>query len=124
MKRLIILMLIFCPLANAEEIYAVKKPNGSVSIIHYQEGSKDTLDDVIKDLGYDRSGYSVVQISEKDIPSDRSERDFWTLRGKKIVVDNDKKQSEADAKNAKEAQRDAVLAKLKISRTELRDLLR
>lgn len=102
------------------DTYAVDRADGGVSIINYNEGSKDTLQDVIHDLGFD--GRPVKRVSASDLPSTREDRKYWTLQGNKVVVDTAKKQVAEAEKAAKEAEKDAVLAKLKISRAEFEKL--
>lgn len=120
MRKLLILFLFgFCSVSYADT-YAVDRSDGGVSIINYNEGSKDTLQEVIHDLGFD--GRPVKRISASDLPSTREDRKYWTLQGNKVVVDAAKKQVAEAEKAAKEAEKDAVLAKLKISKAEFEKL--
>lgn len=104
----------------AVESYAVERTDGGVSIVNYFEGSNDTLDDVLRDIGL--SGRPIERISKADMPADRTDRNFWKLSGKKVVVDTVKKQAALDAKAQKDAEADSVLSKLKISRQEAQKL--
>jgi len=100
------------------EMYSVDRDDGGVSIIHYKEGSRDSLDDVIKELGFE--GMFIRRITE--IPNDRSDREFWAMSGKKIVIDNVKKQASINEKLNERMKRDAVLNKLKLSEDEAKSL--
>jgi len=66
------------------------------------------------------AGQSYTLINKSDIPADGPDRDCWRLNGLKVEVDAAK----AAAKQAKKAERDAVLSKLKISEDELAKILR
>lgn len=120
-KLLFLFIFGFCSIAHAET-YAVDRADGGVSIISYNESASDTLQDVVRDLGFE--GRPIKRISESDIPASREDRDSWTVQGKKIVIDTDKKQAREAAKAEKEAEKDAVLAKLKISKKEAEALKR
>ena len=66
------------------------------------------------------SGLTPELVSDADIPSDKSQRNEWSLKNGKVEVD----QAKVQAKEAKKAEKDAVLAKLKISEEELDHLLK
>ncbi len=115
---LILASLLICSTAFAgEEIYSVERPDGGVSIIHYNTNSVDSIEDVLNSLGF--MSYPIRKINSSDIPQDRTDRNYWRADRKKVVIDADKKQADSDVKSAKELQRLAVLQKLKISKDEL-----
>lgn len=119
-KILIVSIFLFPFLANAEiqtEKYMVERPDGGVSIVYYIPDSGKSLNDVLAAQGYEN--YPVYAIAQTDIPTDRSDRNYWKRSGGKIVVDPEKKQADLDIKNQKQAEKDAILAKLKISDQEL-----
>lgn len=122
MKKILFLSVlwILCRPVFAIESYAVERADGGVSIVHYYENSSDTLDKVLKDVGLEGRPFRRVQAS--DLPQTREDRNFWTLQGGKVVVDAAKKQAAEDAEAAKEAEREAVLEKLKISKEEFEKL--
>lgn len=109
--------------ASQDERYLVEKNDGSVVIAIYQPGSKDSLSDFLNSAGL--GGLNATRLNESDYPSDRSERQFWgrSFTGKKIGIDQTKKQATQDEKTAKESKKDAILSKLKITRQELKDLM-
>lgn len=108
------------------EIYAVDKPDGSVAIAHYFQNSNETLEDFLRGVGL--SGLPIRRIQASDIPQDaegkKIDREFWKRSGAKVVVDSTKKQDALDVIAAKEAEREAVLLKLKISKTEFEKLVK
>lgn len=121
-KFLLILFILFLPTsASAGELYAVEKPDGSVSVINYYGG--EPLINIINDLGF--AGYPIRRITKADLP-DRADREVWAFNdvpiGKKLKVDTVKKAQKKAEKAAKEAEREAVLLKLKISKDEFKKL--
>jgi len=114
-------LLSFCVSGYAEDRYMVEKPDGSVSIILYISG--EPLSEVIDSLGL--TGYPIQAITSSDLPNTREDRDFWIVDdtpGKKIKIDSVKKQKKIDAVAAEDADIDAILSKLKISKEELKKL--
>lgn len=74
-------------------------------------------------------GTSFTVVNESEIPQtngqwDKSDREFWKLNGNKVEVDQVKKQAKEAEKAQKEADKNAVLAKLKISKEELQKLIK
>lgn len=65
-------------------------------------------------------GEAFTVISEADIPTDRSNRNEWSFKNGKVEVDQEK----VVAKEAKKAEKDLILGKLKISEAELKTLLK
>lgn len=104
----------------AEERYAVKNPDGSVRILVYQGGIKDSFDDFLKSVG--AYGLPIIAISNSE-DSDKKDRDYWTLVNGHLTIDQFKKQADIDAKAAKKAKKDAVLSKLKITEQEFEELM-
>ena len=122
MRTITFLLLIFTlfhvsVFANPEK-YAVDDPSG-VWIVNLDPDTGDTIEGELSKMG--KSG-AVYKFIPGGLPS-KSERKYWSIQGNKIVVDTVKKQADLDAKTAKEAEKDAVLVKLKISATELDALL-
>lgn len=115
-KILLVLLLISFPVL-ADEIYEVRKPDGSISIHTYFNNPNKTLEDTLRDAGL--AGLPIRQISLADLPADKTDRKYWKSNGSKITIDGVKKQQDIDAVNQKNAERDAVLSKLKISLQEL-----
>ena len=113
-KFLIALMLITSPLYA--EKFGVEKPDGSVAIVNYVTGSQDSKDDVLRDAGLSGT------VFEPGATPGRSDRKYWKRSGSSIVVDSVKKQQDLDAKALKEAEKEGVLAKLKISKEEYEKL--
>lgn len=119
MRKFLILFLVLSLDAVASE-YIVEKPDGSIVIVHHNDAAIQTIEETLQENGL--SGLPVTRIKQSDIPYDpaeRVDRNHWK-RGfsKKIEVDSAKRQAAADAKAAKEAEKDAILEKLKISREE------
>jgi len=110
---LILLISLFISHDAFAELYAVQREDGGVSVINYLEGSKDTLEDVVKQLGY--WGRPIHRIKPSDLPSDRTDRKYWTINhvpfGKKIKIDNSEKEKD-EAKKAQVEQRKRELLKL------------
>jgi len=107
---------IFSPLNGSAETYAVDRADGGVSIVNYFDGASKSLDQVLNDIGL--HGRPFKKIANGDMPQTKQDRNFWKLLGSKVVVDAVKKQAHLDALAAKEAEKDAIYAKLKISREE------
>lgn len=115
MKKLIFLSLLFISSNAFASKYAVERSDGGVSVITYNQGSKDSLEDILKEQGFE--GRPVIEITDDQLPT-RSERKYWKRSGGQIVVNVTKKQADLDAKASKEAEKDAVLSKLKLSKEE------
>jgi hypothetical protein len=113
MKKLIFIAFLLYSTNAFAETYAVQKSNG-IAIVYYFENSQDSLFDVLKSFGLD--GLPVVKVDS--LPPNKSDREFWVISGRNIVVDQAKKQAAIDAKAARDAEADAVLQKLKISKVE------
>lgn len=105
---------VFSQALFADERYAVKNPDGSVRILVYQGGN---FDEYLKSVG--AYGLPLVAI---DSTPDKQDRKYWTLVNGHLTVDQFKKQADIDAIAQKQAKKDAVLGKLKISRQELKEL--
>jgi len=115
MRKFLILLLLISTPVYAEK-YMVTKNDGSVVIIDKVSGSSDSLSDVLRDMGL--SGLPIELVTENDIKKVSSESDRYWKRGviDKIEIDTFKKQADINSRLAKEAERDSVLAKLRISR--------
>lgn len=112
MIKFLILFLLISTNLYAEK-YVVEKPDGSVAVINYVTGSQDSLDDVIQENGFSGAIYEEA----KTLPP-REDRKYWKKSGSFVVVDSVNKQKDLDAKAAKEAEKEAVFSKLKISKEE------
>lgn len=118
MKMLTIISILFLmPLtANAEwEHYSVEKPDGSVHTIGYDNRTNKSLADNVKELGFE--GFPIIRVTVSDMPSPtKVDRKYWKMNdvpiGKKIVIDNVKKQIDLDANADKKAKKDAVKQKI------------
>lgn len=102
MKKIIFYFFIFLalviPAYAGQGVYAIKRDDGGVSIVNL--GDKD-IDQTLEEIGL--SGRPYKKIKESDLP-EKSDRDFWTLEDKEIVIDEDKKQefNENELKNKDE----------------------
>lgn len=96
-----------------------RKADGGISITHYDD--RDDLNKIIE-KHITAFGGTVLQIVDGDVekPADRKDRDCWDFNGTKVIVDPIKRA----AKQAKLAQRQAVLTKLGISEEELANLIK
>lgn len=101
--------------------YLVEKPDGSVAVIQYVEGSNDSLMDVIHANGFD--GYPIEELNVTDIPQTREDRKYWK-KGlvSKIEIDQDKKDADLLKTQQDLAEKAAVLEKLKITEDEAKAL--
>lgn len=131
MKKLIFSILIISMLISLlaildvfAENYAVERPDGGVSIIYYHDGANDSLETVIKDLGF--KGYPIKKIAASDFPSNRIDRKYWKLNqipiGKKIEIDNAQKQTDEAAAAQIEIRKRAVLKMTPTEFQEAKDL--
>lgn len=118
MKKLIFFGLLFLiPGIVSAERYMVEKPDGGVAIV-YVEG--ESIESVLEKN--QMTGWDYREINDEDIPASRADRNYWKFDSgsKKVVVDTAKK---AQVEQEKSAKKEAVLAKLKITEQEARDLI-
>lgn len=132
MKKLIFVLVVFFLIPYAlildaqveTELYAVERPDGGVSIIHYIPGSGDSLESVVNELGF--SGFPIKRITKNDLPQDRTDRKYWKMNpvpiGKKIEIDTAKKTADETAKAAKEERKRALLKLTPPEYQEAKDL--
>ena len=101
--------------------YLVEKPDGSVAIVEYVEGSNDTLEDVIQTLNF--NGYPISLIKDGDTLPPRTDRKYWKkdVFGK-VVVDTAKKTADQAAQSTKEARKQALLKMTPTEYQEAKDL--
>lgn len=71
-----------------------------------------------------KNALNVEIVDESEIPVDRTNRNSWDKLNGKIEVDQDKVQAKADREAQKLAKRTAALAKLKITESDLADILK
>ena len=119
---LILLLILFSPLAHAE-IYAIEKNDGTIEITEsYIPGG---VEKHIKQYGLENNKTKLIKTS--DLPPDRTYRDAWVFNdspvGKKIMVDQQKKKAIDDAKTAKQNEKQAIFTKLGVSEEELKKVL-
>lgn len=122
MKYITVLFLfLFSSTLFAEVIpYVIEREDGGVSVLYYDTGSPYSADEEIKRIGFGSRPYK--QISLSDIPVKDENRKYWKVSGKKIVIDEDKKNADLYEKALKEAEKDAVLMKLNITAEEFEKL--
>lgn len=124
MKNLILALFFlgFCFPLHANDCYVFENPDGSIRVTQYIDGSADSMQDVVREIGAE--GLPVTKISCQDIPKNKQDRKAWRMNPvtKKIVIDPVAKADADAAKAAKEAAREAVLAKLKITKEEFEKL--
>ena len=111
MRKLILVFLLLISgisYASDSELYLVERPDGGVSVLQYFPGSKDSLQDVLRDMGF--SGYPIERISKNDLPTNRADRKYWK-RGvlNKIEIDTAKKTADQVAEAAKDARKKTLL---------------
>jgi len=121
MKKYIVFATIILFSSSAfASMYVVERPDGGVSIVNYVDGSSDSLEDVLRDLGF--KGFPILEIDQSDIPKSKEDRSFWVMNkvpmGSKIKVDSAKKQAHLDALAGKETEKLAILEKMGISKAE------
>lgn len=101
-------------------VAVIETPDGKVSITKFSENDMQrygfTDEDAFMTWYMNRvfPGMAFTVIPETDVPTDRSQRNHWSLKGLKVQVDPTK----VAAHQQKEAQKTALLNKLKISPEE------
>ena len=115
------LFILFSTPLHAEELYAVERADGGVSIVNYFGGK--SLEEVLKSSGLE--GRPIKPITRADLPS-RADRNYWKMNdvpiGKKIIVDTVKRQEAEAAKAQKEARKQALLKMTPQEYQEAKDL--
>lgn len=117
MKKIIFILSIFfiCTPAFAERYRAVDD-NGTVALVL-------AVGNIDEAWGkHPLYGHAFLDIDSARLPS-IDDRKYWKISGNSVIVDSVKKQSDIDLKSAKESGKDAVLAKLKISKDEFDKLV-
>ena len=105
---------------DVEDIYVVEKPDTTLAIIHKIKGSKDTIQDILKELKYE--GLPYHKIKRSDVEVDAEDKNFRKWDNGKVVLDPVKKQQWEDKKAEKENKKKDVLQKLGISEKEWEEL--
>lgn len=118
MKKILFILfsVLFCTTAYAEK-YAYKTYDGYVRIADYN-GGKDSLQEFLESVGIDPK--KVIEVDDSKLP--KEDQSLWTIQGKKVVVDEDKKQTAQDAKALKQTEQNNVLDKLNINKQEAKIL--
>lgn len=117
---LVLFLIIFSKTTYANtEMYAVEKDDGSVALVKYYPGSRDSLQEVLSEFGFVDKPIKKISVSE--LP-DLNDRLYWVFDNtdpdKKIKIDLAKKQADLDKKAQEELEKNAVLEKLKITKEE------
>lgn len=117
MKNILFLMLLVCSTGYALEtdLYLVEKPDGTVKQVNYIPGSSDSVTDVLRSVGAE--GRPVIHPDAKTLPS-VTDNQYWKRLGSSVIVDEERKQADVKARAEKEAAKEAVLSKLKISKED------
>lgn len=108
-------------MAHLDKKLVWQRADGGVSITHLDSADKleGETDDEFVARYTDRLkpvfGVDPIVVDKNDLPKNRDNRNEWSLNGKKIEVD----QTKVDAKEAKEAEKQAVLDKIGITAEEL-----
>src|SRR3990167_8890914 len=100
-----------------------ERPDGGISITYFD--TRDMLlgeseDDFIERMSTKHKPIGAIRtlVQKADIPIDDSQRNEWSLKNGKVEVD----QQKVAAKQAKEAQKQAVFMKLGITEDEFKKL--
>ena len=121
----VILMLLSVPAYAEIETYVIERSDGGVSTFRL-----DSESDVAPQSIVDKWQGSYTQatatglrkIDPTTLPS-KADRNYWKHSNGQVVVDTVKKQQDETEKEAKADRKAAVLAKLKISEEEFKDLV-
>jgi hypothetical protein len=117
MIKILLLLLLICSNAFAE-IYSIERPDGTVAIQHSWKTSEECKEDRSV-AGYGTFPAKKIDASAlPNINGKKTDRDYWTVSGSRIVIDAVKKQDDLEAIAQKEAEEDALMEKLKINRQE------
>ena len=104
--------------------YIIEKPDGSVAIVHYVQGSNDSLETVVNQLGFMAMPISTLKSSY--FPLDRKDREFWARNdnpfGSKIKIDTAKKALKESEKAVKEDRKRELLKMTPVEYQEAKDL--
>lgn len=114
-------LMLMCEQAYAE-LYAIKVDDQSVAIMEYVPATADSQEDVLNKAGY--AGKPTKLIGKSDLPA-KVDRKYWRWNsgiGKPVIVDEAAKQADIDKEAAKEAKKEAVRVKLKITKGDWDDL--
>lgn len=105
-----VLLLISQNVSSADTVRAIQTSEG-VAVM----SSEQNLDEAWE--SHPLKGNPFIDIDRSKLP-DSSDRKYWKILGSNVVVDVVKKQNDLDKRTAVEAEKTAVLAKLKISKKE------
>ncbi len=123
MKLLFIIpMLLISSLVYAEwEHYAIETVDDGVAILAYNLEAKDTLQDVIRDSGFE--GRPKHEITTEDVPEGGPDRHAWEWRGGRIQINQAKKAAKDAERAAKQGRRNGHLQRLGITEDEFQELV-
>ncbi len=124
MKKIILAFLLICSVAYASDQwtpYAIKDSEG-VHILYINPNIITTPKEEADKAGFKNS--NPILLNSSTIPLDKKDRKYWDLQGNSIVIDTVKRQADIDLENQRQAAKDVVLAKLGLTRQELKSLLR
>ena|SRR3990167_1827152 len=131
MKKIILSLFLFfalntiCFAEYLDRAAVWERTDGGISITYFDtrdmlpgESEDDFIERMSQKHGASMPGAVRSIIQKSDVPSDRSQRNEWALKNKKVEVDPVK----VAAKQAQEAQKQAVFTKLGISEDEFKKL--
>lgn len=130
MKKLIVILSLFllpnfCLASSLDKSAVWERSDGGISILTFD--TRDMKEGETEDqfttrmIAKHQANFGSVApqfVSKSNIPTDKTNRNEWSLKNGKVEVDPVK----LAAKAAKEAEKEAVLSKLKISKEELEKL--
>ena len=100
------------------KIRVLKRPDGSVGVIHpipksrkENETEEQWLDRVF--VKANPLGLPYADMDSSELPATREDRNVWELVGNKVKINQAKKQQLDDEKQAKKAIKDSAVTKLK-----------
>ena len=115
---LLLLATLVASTTPAWALYIVEREDGGVSEI-YRTGRSKSIEDELKKIGLE--GRPYFRTSPDELP-DYADRQFWTAENNRVVVDQVKKAAWEAEQAAEEQKKKDVLAKLKITEQEWKEL--
>lgn len=120
-------------MTHLDKAIAWKRADGGISVTYIDdrdridgETDQQLIDRMSAKIGASDYLQGAVQsvINKSDVTATKEHRDCWDIKNGKIEVDAVKKQAKETDKAQKEAQRQSILSKLKISEEELDHILK